>query len=89
MSNRPRSARAGVLASVLLIPLSVAACSSSTKADTAAAPTSAASSSAAATDMSAKPFGAACSAVPTSGAGSFHGMSTAQVATAASGRTRC
>jgi hypothetical protein len=39
--------------------------------------------------MSAKPFGAACSAVPTSGAGSFHGMSTAQVATAASGRTRC
>src|SRR5262249_32529616 len=30
------------------------------------------------------PFGAACSAVPTSGAGSFQGMSTAPVATAAS-----
>jgi uncharacterized surface protein with fasciclin (FAS1) repeats len=31
-----------------------------------------------------KPFGPACSAVPSSGAGSFQGMSTAPVATAAS-----
>jgi uncharacterized surface protein with fasciclin (FAS1) repeats len=35
-------------------------------------------------DTMAKPFGAACSAVPTNGAGSFDGMSTAPVASAAS-----
>jgi uncharacterized surface protein with fasciclin (FAS1) repeats len=34
--------------------------------------------------MAATPFGAACSAVPASGAGSFSGMATAPVATAAS-----
>jgi uncharacterized surface protein with fasciclin (FAS1) repeats len=43
--------------------------------------TSAPSSSAAMAD---EPFGAACSQVPASGAGSFEGMSTAPVATAAS-----
>jgi uncharacterized surface protein with fasciclin (FAS1) repeats len=34
--------------------------------------------------MAAQPFGAACEAVPKSGAGSFEGMATAPVATAAS-----
>lgn len=41
-------------------------------------------SSSAATDAGADTFGAGCSAIPTSGAGSFNGMATEPVATAAS-----
>ena len=79
------------------LALGAAACSSSGSSDaaggssTAASPTMAASAagspaaagsaSGAATTMD---FGAGCSAVPASGAGSFTGMSTAPVATAAS-----
>jgi uncharacterized surface protein with fasciclin (FAS1) repeats len=55
--------------------------SASSSSSTASAPAAGATSSAA---MSDKPFGAACSAVPSSGKGSFSGMSADPVATAAS-----
>ena len=62
-----------------------AACSSSSSSSSASAPMSssapASSSSAAATTTD---FGSGCASVPTSGAGSFTGMATAPVATAAS-----
>jgi uncharacterized surface protein with fasciclin (FAS1) repeats len=57
---------------------SASASGSSSSSDTS---TSASSSSA---SMADQPFGAACSQVPADGAGSFEGMSTAPVATAAS-----
>jgi uncharacterized surface protein with fasciclin (FAS1) repeats len=75
------------------LALSMAACSSSGSSAAAggssasASPTmaaSAAGSPAAAGAASTMDFGPACSAVPTSGAGSFSGMATAPVATAAS-----
>jgi uncharacterized surface protein with fasciclin (FAS1) repeats len=53
----------------------------SSSSSTASAPAAGATSSAA---MSDKPFGAGCSAVPSSGKGSFSGMSADPVATAAS-----
>lgn len=94
MSHRPTVlVRTGVLATALFIPLTLAACSSGSKADTAAAGTSTRMSAAASDSSSATasttaagtmPFGSACSAVPATGAGSFDGMSTAPVATAAS-----
>jgi uncharacterized surface protein with fasciclin (FAS1) repeats len=67
-----------------------AACgSSSTSANSGSSTPSSSSSSASAmptqsAQTASKPFGPACSAVPSSGAGSFSGMSTAPVATAAS-----
>ncbi len=65
-----------------------AACGSSgTSASSGSATPSSSSSSAMPTQSAqtaSKPFGPACSAVPSSGAGSFSGMSTAPVATAAS-----
>ena len=76
----------------LALPLSLAACGNSGS-DTAASSSSSSSpmssssssSSSSTTDaMSAKPFGSGCSAVPTSGKGSFSGMATDPVATAAS-----
>ncbi|WP_141578921.1 fasciclin domain-containing protein [Actinomadura sp. WMMA1423] len=79
-----------ILASVLAataLATGAAACSSDDgKGDAAAAP---AESSAPATSMSGspasgQPFGPACSAVPADGKGSFQGMSTDPVATAAS-----
>jgi uncharacterized surface protein with fasciclin (FAS1) repeats len=75
------------------LAVGAAACSSSSSTTPAAAPTSSAptaSSSAAAAGGSGSSastmsdFGPACSAVPKTGAGSFTGMSTAPVATAAS-----
>jgi uncharacterized surface protein with fasciclin (FAS1) repeats len=97
MPNRPKLARVGAIAGIVLIPLSVAACSSNKKTDAGSAAGSASStasssassmSSAAASTSTAdamnKPFGAGCAAVPASGAGSFDGMSTTPVATAAS-----
>ncbi len=78
------------------LALGAAACSSNGSSSTAAsapsssassmAPSSSASSAAAGSGASAMTadFGPACSAVPKSGAGSFTGMSTAPVATAAS-----
>src|ERR1035438_6006811 len=67
-----------------------AACGSSSNSASSGspAPSSSPSSASAMPTQSAqtasKPFGPACSAVPSSGAGSFSGMSTAPVATAAS-----
>jgi uncharacterized surface protein with fasciclin (FAS1) repeats len=80
------------------LALSVAACSSSgssTAASSSSSPASSSSSSSSASSPSSSPsasgsstattdFGPACSAVPKSGAGSFTGMATAPVATAAS-----
>ncbi|WP_406832532.1 fasciclin domain-containing protein [Pedococcus sp. KACC 23699] len=75
----------------LALPLSLAACGNSGS-DTAASSSSSSpmsssssSSSSSTTDaMMAKPFGSGCSAVPASGKGSFSGMATDPVATAAS-----
>jgi uncharacterized surface protein with fasciclin (FAS1) repeats len=94
-----RVAKFAGLAAALALPLTFAACGSSS--DTSAAPAGGTSSSAmsspsmspsmsasasasASTDMASQPFGAACSAVPKSGKGSFDGMSADPVATAAS-----
>ena len=84
--------RAGVVAAVVTLPLALAACGSSSSSTAASsAPAAAASSPAAAsespmldTDPAAMVFGAACAAVPKDGAGSFSGMATDPVATAAS-----
>lgn len=92
-----RVARWAAVGAALVLPLSVAACGTS---DQGAAPAGGASSAPMSSptrsepmspspseSMSGsmdKPFGAACSAVPTSGKGSFDGMSTDPVATAAS-----
>jgi uncharacterized surface protein with fasciclin (FAS1) repeats len=97
MFTTPRVAKFAGLAVALALPLTFAACGSST---TSAAPAGTSSSSAAApstmaspsmssspsmsASMSDQPFGAACSAVPKSGKGSFDGMSQDPVATAAS-----
>src|SRR5579859_3996639 len=71
--------------------LATAACSSSGSSSTAAAPASSssspmasASSPMASSSTAAKDFGPGCASVPASGAGSFTGMATAPVATAAS-----
>ena len=64
------------------LALSAAACSSSSSPSAASGPGSSASAPSAA--AAAVNFGPACSAVPKSGAGSFSGMATAPVATAAS-----
>ncbi|HEY7919722.1 MAG TPA: fasciclin domain-containing protein, partial [Streptosporangiaceae bacterium] len=67
-----------------------AACGSSGTSASSGSPASSSSASAASAmptqsaQTASKPFGPACSAVPSSGAGSFTGMSTAPVATAAS-----
>lgn len=90
-----RRSRTAVLAAAVLLPLSVAACGSST--DTAApessteasapmspsAMSSPSSMSSPDAEMGA-PFGAACADVPTSGEGSVEGMADDPVATAAS-----
>ncbi|MEO8556177.1 MAG: fasciclin domain-containing protein [Actinomycetota bacterium] len=78
-----------VAAAVLALPLTLAACGSSDT-STAAAPVASASSAApeASTapiaDASAAVFGSGCAAVPKDGKGSFNGMATDPVATAAS-----
>ncbi|EXG82752.1 fasciclin domain-containing protein [Cryptosporangium arvum] len=85
---RTRTRLVGATAAALLA-LSMAACSDDSSSDTAttsgssmaAAPSASAPASAMPADG---PFGAACSAVPASGAGSFSGMSQDPVATAAS-----
>ena len=70
-----------------LLALGLAACGNSDSETTAAAPSASEMTSAAPTEsaMAAdQPFGAACSAVPASGSGSFSGMAQDPVATAAS-----
>ena len=95
MTTTPR--RAGVAAALLVLPLALAACGSSTGSNggsmTSSAPAPAASSSSAdamaspstdAMDPMGQVFGAACAAVPADGPGSFDGMALDPVATAAS-----
>lgn len=86
--------RTSALALALVLPLGLAACGSSDDADAGSttdsstsmstSPSASASPSESMSAMAGEPFGAACSQVPASGAGSFDGMSTAPVATAAS-----
>ena len=81
--------RSTIAAFALALPLSLAACGNSgsdtAASSTSSAPSSSSSSSSSTTeDMTAKPFGAGCSAVPADGKGSFSGMATDPVATAAS-----
>ena len=85
-----RLARRSTIAALsLALPLSLAACGNSGSDDTSSAPSassasSSSSSSSTTEDMATKPFGAGCAAVPTEGKGSFSGMATDPVATAAS-----
>ncbi len=86
--------RAGIAAVVVAVPLALAACGSSTSTTAASAPAAASSSAAESSMPAASPsdsmmassavFGSACAAVPTTGPGSFDGMATDPVATAAS-----
>ena len=89
--NRTRTA---LVSLALALPFGLAACGSSMD-DSASGSSTTSMSSTSSTPMSstttddmsgsmAKPFGAACAQVPATGAGSFDGMSTAPVATAAS-----
>lgn len=88
--NRTRTA---LVSLALALPLGLAACGSSMDDASSGSSTTSMSSSTStpmettSDDMSGamdKPFGAACGKVPATGAGSFDGMSTAPVATAAS-----
>ena len=85
-----RNRRLTIAALALALPLSLAACGSS-DAETGAASSAPMSSSAAPSpsesmtaDTASMPFGPGCAAVPADGAGSFSGMATDPVATAAS-----
>lgn len=85
-----RSTKITLAAVALALPLTLAACGSSTTDSGSGSSSSTSSSSMASpsesmsSDMASQPFGAGCSAVPTSGKGSFSGMATDPVATAAS-----
>jgi uncharacterized surface protein with fasciclin (FAS1) repeats len=95
MTKTTRVAKIAAVAAAIAFPLSLAACGTSTAAGTpetsapaasaasspAMSPSTSPSMSAATSDT---PFGPACSAVPKSGKGSFDGMSSDPVATAAS-----
>lgn len=92
MSTTARRTRIAAFAAAATLPFIIAGCSSSssttpvaaqTAPTTAPAPTTAAPSPTT-VDAAAQTFGAGCAAVPTSGAGSFSGMVTAPVASAAS-----
>lgn len=92
--------RTGLVALAIALPLSLAACGSSTDnttspgagstpaastpADTMTSTPSETMSSSASMDASSAVFGAGCAAVPKDGKGSFNGMATDPVATAAS-----
>ena len=83
--------RSTIAVFALTLPLGLAACGSNSDAadaggsSSSAAPSSSSSSSSSATeDMTTTPFGAGCQAVPKDGKGSFSGMATDPVATAAS-----
>jgi uncharacterized surface protein with fasciclin (FAS1) repeats len=72
--------------STALLTLGLAACGGgdSSSSDSSSAPAPAMTTSSSASSTMDAPFGAACSAVPSSGAGSFSGMAQDPVATAAS-----
>ena len=84
--------RRSVIAAIALsLPLGLAACGGSADSSESAASSSSSSSSAptpsdsmTSDSMAAEPFGAGCAAVPKDGKGSFDGMATDPVATAAS-----
>jgi uncharacterized surface protein with fasciclin (FAS1) repeats len=77
--------RLALSALAVLLATGAAACSSGSSPTSAAAPASPASSAAASSSSAAMmDFGPGCSSVPATGAGSFSGMATAPVATAAS-----
>jgi uncharacterized surface protein with fasciclin (FAS1) repeats len=97
MFTTTRVAKLAGLAAALALPLTLAACGGSEATPAAAPASSAPSMSASSSPMAspsmspsmsastaAAPFGAACSAVPETGKGSFDGMSADPVATAAS-----
>ncbi len=98
MKTQSRAVKIAALAAACAFPLALTACGGGA-AEPASAPSSAAapvsspaasspasspSASASASTAGTEPFGAACSAVPKSGKGSFDGMSQDPVATAAS-----
>ena len=92
MISTKRASKIAAIAAAIAFPLTLAACGGGASASPGAstAPSSSAPSAAASspamtpsTAMS-EPFGAGCAAVPTSGKGSFDGMSSDPVATAAS-----
>ena len=95
MNARTRTARRATVfvALAAALPIGLAACGSTptsasgaaaAPSSTSSAPTTASSSSTTTADMMGMPFGAACSAAPKDGKGSFNGMATDPVATAAS-----
>ena len=88
-----RTRRTAVAAIALTFPLALAACGGSAESSESGSMASSSSSSSSSTpsstteamgDMAAKPFGPGCAAVPADGKGSFSGMATDPVATAAS-----
>ncbi|HEY7856928.1 MAG TPA: fasciclin domain-containing protein [Candidatus Nanopelagicales bacterium] len=88
MSTNVRRTRIAVFAAAATIPFIIAGCSSSSSTPAAqSVPDNSASmpaDSPSMADAASQVFGAGCAAVPTSGAGSFSGMVTAPVASAAS-----
>jgi uncharacterized surface protein with fasciclin (FAS1) repeats len=95
MNARTSTARRAtvLVALAAALPIGLAACGSTAMpssgaaaapSSTSSAPTTASSSGTTTADMMGMPFGAACSAVPKDGKGSFTGMATDSVATAAS-----
>lgn len=88
MTHRSLRRSSGIAALALVATFGLAACSgdsdSETATDNPATTASSDTASADAMDAGADTFGAGCSAIPASGAGSFNGMATEPVATAAS-----
>jgi uncharacterized surface protein with fasciclin (FAS1) repeats len=87
--NRTLRRSSGLAALALVATMGLAACgsddsSSSSGSDSGSSMSSSSPSAAAAMDAGAQTFGPGCSAIPASGAGSFNGMATAPVASAAS-----
>jgi uncharacterized surface protein with fasciclin (FAS1) repeats len=86
-----RTRRSVIAALALTIPLGLAACGGDAESSESGAmgssspsPSSSSTTTEAMGDMAAQPFGAGCAAVPEDGRGSFAGMATDPVATAAS-----
>ena len=76
-----------IAATTVLLSMGLAACGDDSDSDTTASgdtPSSAMSTDSGTSDAGAQTFGPGCSAIPTSGAGSFDGMVSDPVATAAS-----
>lgn len=93
MRTHLRSAQLAAIAAAVSLPLALAGCGSTTSTAGSPATTTTPAMSASAmpsmtpsmsSSMGAQPFGPGCSAVPSSGKGSFDGMSQDPVATAAS-----